>query len=66
MLTINVLDVFFHLEYFLSCKNFCKDENKKNFFQNNICFNEKLMEPPFSECLALLKNQETVIVTHLF
>ncbi len=49
----------FHLEYFLSCKNFCKDDKKKYFLQNNtVCvFIKKLMEPPFSECLALLKTE---------
>ncbi len=51
----------FHLVYFFSCKNFCKDYKKKYILQNTFCFfQKKLMEPPFSECLALLKNRVTL------
>jgi hypothetical protein len=49
----------FHFEYFSSCKNFFKDDKKKYFLQNNLCFLKKLMEPHFSECLVLLKNRVT-------
>ncbi len=47
MLTKNTLDVYFHLEYFLSCENFCKD-GKKNYFPKIISvFSKKMNGAPF-------------------
>ena len=33
--------LFSNIKYFLSCKIFCKDDKKKYFFQNNMCFLKK-------------------------
>jgi hypothetical protein len=55
----------FQLEYFSSRENFFNIDQKKIFFQNKVVVHvlyfllKKLMEPPFSEYLVLLKNRVT-------
>jgi hypothetical protein len=55
----------FKLEYFSNCENFCNFDEKNIFFQNKVVMHvlyfhlKKLMEPPFSEYLVLLKNRVT-------
>jgi hypothetical protein len=62
----------FQLEYFSSCENFCNFDEKKYFFQNKVVMHvlnfllKKLMEPPFSEYLVLLKNRVTFSYSFIF
>jgi hypothetical protein len=54
----------FHLEYFLSCKNFCKDDKKNYFLQNNyfelscspelFLFNQLQMDTIRNQSLSLV------------